>query len=118
MEAALAQAADPAAWLRALEARVLAQARGAFDNYSATAVFASPVRRGGFRPRAALVVLALALLAVLGAAAGLARCAAGQRQVLVFGARAPARELPLREAPGAGPDRRLHSTPAPPRQPG
>jgi serine/threonine protein phosphatase PrpC len=117
MEASLAQAADPAGWLRALETRVLAQARGAFDNYTATAVFVSPVRRAG-RARAAWLLLALALLAVLGAAAGLARCAAGQRPVLVFGARAPAGGLPVAEARGAAPGWRLHFSPATLRPPG
>lgn len=38
METALAEASDPADWLRRMERGLLAAARGAFDNYTATAV--------------------------------------------------------------------------------
>ena len=42
MEDALGAAKDPADWLRRLESRLLAQASGEFDNYTATAVFPAP----------------------------------------------------------------------------
>ena len=75
MEDTLRGAADPAAWLKRLEALVLRAARGSFDNYSATAVFLGAA--GGARTASRgdrLWVLLLALLAALLLGLGLARC--------------------------------------------
>jgi hypothetical protein len=110
MEAALAESAEPADWLRRLEARVLAKASGAFDNYTATAVFLGRRRAPGRRPRLALAALVVALLVALGAGAGLLRCAGRGHGALVFGAHAlPAPLLPAwGGAPGARSGPRLH----------
>ena len=118
MEESLRGAPDPETWLKRLEARVLAAARGAFDNYSATAVFLGragaargPVRRRGLR----IVVAALAGLCL-----GLAvqRCLERPSPGLVFGARS-APSLPVgEETHGSAAALRLHSTPAEPRRAG
>lgn len=113
MEGSLAEAPDPAAWLRGLEARVLERASGAFDNYTATAVFWGRGRGPRRRPRLGLGLagLLLGLLIALGAGAGLARCGRGLQGALVFGARAPARALPVGEkVPRAASGPRLHWT--------
>jgi serine/threonine protein phosphatase PrpC len=110
MEAALAEAGAPSDWLRRLETRVLARARGAFDNYTATAVFLGTRRPPGRRPRLALAVFVVALLIAVGAWAGVLRCGGTGPGALVFGARAaPAPLLPAGGgAPGAQSGPRLH----------
>ncbi|MGI9431802.1 MAG: PP2C family protein-serine/threonine phosphatase, partial [Myxococcota bacterium] len=52
MEETLADASDPEAWLAELERRLLERASGAYDNYTATAVFfggTAPARAGANR---------------------------------------------------------------------
>lgn len=126
MEDTLRGAADPAAWLKRLEALVLRAARGSFDNYSATAVFLGAA--GGARTASRgdrLWVLLLALLAALLLGLGLARCLRPPQAGLVFGS-LPAHPLPVAEStaqvgggpPGSPPGPRLHFTPADPRSAG
>jgi serine/threonine protein phosphatase PrpC len=122
MEESLCGAQDPATWLRRLEERVLRAARGAFDNYSATAVFLGAAGGARRAPRGSrLARVALAALAALVLAIALGRCLEPSSPGLVFGA-LPAPSLPAPEAPapvGAGTHaspagRQLHSTAAGP----
>jgi serine/threonine protein phosphatase PrpC len=118
MEALLRGAGDPDTWLKRLEARVLGVARGAFDNYSATAVFVG--RAGGAPSRAGkrLLRLALILLAVLCVGLALQRCLREPSRGHVFGARA-APPLPVGgEAYGSAGASRLQSMAAEPRRAG
>lgn len=114
MEALLREALDPDTWLRRLEARLLETASGAFDNYSALAVFlepaAAPAPRAGRGLRVALSLAAGVLLAL-----GVQRCLREPEPGHVFGARS-APGLPMDEA-AAGSDRapRLHSRAGGPR---
>jgi hypothetical protein len=117
MEAALAGAEGPAAWLDRMESQVLRTASGAFDNYSATAVVFRPreaVRRApperGLGSRLLIVAgIALGLLAVANAV----RCAAGPVQHPLVLSRAPAGALPGCEPDlGCGTGPQLHSVPA------
>lgn len=110
MEQALGEAKDPADWLKRLESRLLAKASGAFDNYTATAVFPAP--RAG-RGRLGLPALVLALLAALVLALAVQRCRREPARVLI-GAGAPAHGLPVPEgAPGSPPALRLQSAAMP-----
>jgi serine/threonine protein phosphatase PrpC len=118
MEDLLRGAGDPDRWLKRLEARVLGVARGAFDNYSGTAVFVG--RAGGAPSRVGkrLLRLALILLAVLCLGLALQRCLQGPPRGHVFGAVA-APSLPVGgEAYGSGEAPRLHSMAAEPRRAG
>lgn len=117
MEESLRGASGPEEWLRRLEARVLGAARGAFDNYSATAVFCGAAGGGGpaRAPRRRLRVV-LAALAALCLGLAVQRCLGRPEAGLVFGAGA-ARSLPVgEEAHGAPPGVQLHSTSAQPRR--
>lgn len=117
MEALGAGAADPDTWLRRLEARLLETASGAFDNYSATAVFLAPPGAPAPRAGRSRLALALVLAAAFLLALGFQRClrgpAAGPGHV--FGAQ-PACELPVdEEGPGSARRPRLQSSAAGPR---
>jgi serine/threonine protein phosphatase PrpC len=118
MEELLRGAPDPETWLRRLEARVLGAARGAFDNYSATAVFVGAAGGVGPRPGWRLLRVALIGLALLCLGLAIQRCLRMPSPGLVLGgAAAPA--LPVGEGPhGSGALPRLQSVAAEPRRAG
>jgi serine/threonine protein phosphatase PrpC len=64
MEATLGEVSDPAAWIERMEKLLLERATGAYDNYTATAVFVGGARRPAGR-RAWLVGGLVAALAAL-----------------------------------------------------
>jgi hypothetical protein len=119
MQAALAGASGPAAWLERMESQVLKAATGAFDNYSATTVLVKgrrapdAARAKGGLGRALLVAVSIACLAA--AAISAFRCATGTSTPPLVISALPAGGLPGCEPPlSRPPGPRLHSGPAKP----